>query len=88
MRQSYCTVSESSLIRSLSFEQSLAELEKAVQRLEEGDLSMDDALASYEKGIRRLKQCYELLAAAERKIAILVGADEDGNASTQPFPED
>ena len=48
----------------LTFEQSLADLEKIVQELEDGELSMDDALASYEVGIGRLKRCYQLLDAA------------------------
>ena len=69
----------------LTFEQSLADLEKIVHELEEGDLSMDDALASYEVGIGRLKRCYQLLDAAEKKVQELIRVDADGNAKTTTF---
>ena len=69
----------------LSFEQSLADLEKIVRELEEGELTMDDALASYEVGIGRLKRCYQLLDAAEKKVQTLIGVDEQGNAQMKPF---
>lgn len=69
----------------LPFEQALADLEAIVHRLEEGELSMDEALASYECGIGRLKRCYQLLQAAETKVQLLSGVDEEGNAVTEPF---
>lgn len=72
----------------LTFEQSLAELEEIVRRLEEGELTMDEALSAYEKGIGRLKRCYRLLDAAEQKIAVLTGVDADGNPVTEPFAQD
>ena len=71
----------------LTFEQSLADVEKIVRELEEGELSMDDALASYEVGINRLKRCYQLLDAAEKKVSQLIDVDEDGNAKTKAFRE-
>lgn len=71
----------------LSFEQSLADLEKIVQELEDGELSMEDALASYEVGIGRLKRCYQLLDAAEKKVEQLISVDADGNAKTKSFTE-
>ena len=71
----------------LSFEQSMADLEQIVRELEEGELSMDDALASYEVGIGRLKRCYQLLDAAEKKVELLISVDEDGNARTKAFTD-
>ena len=71
----------------LTFEQSLADLEKIVQELEDGELSMDDALASYEVGIGRLKRCYQLLDAAEKKVEQLISVGADGNAKSKPFTE-
>ena len=79
--------SKSTEEESLSFEQSLADLEKIVQELEDGELSMDDALASYEVGIGRLKRCYQLLDAAEKKVEQLISVDDDGNANTKSFVE-
>jgi exodeoxyribonuclease VII small subunit len=69
----------------LTFEQSLAELERIVRHLEDGQVGLEGALAHYEKGIGLLKRCYGLLSQAEQRIALLTGLDEDGRAITQPF---
>ena len=67
------------------FEQALAELETIMHALEEGKLGLAEGLARYERGIALLKQCYELLENAERKIELLCGVDAEGNPITQPF---
>ena len=69
----------------LTFEQSLAELERIVRELEDGQLGLEDALAHYEKGIGLLKQGYGLLSKAEQRILLLTGMDEKGEATTAPF---
>ena len=71
----------------LNFEGSLAELEGVVHDLEEGQLGLTEALARYEQGVKHLKQCYQLLEAAERKIEVLTGVADDGTASTEPLEE-
>lgn len=68
-----------------SFEQSLAELEQIVRQLEEGQLGLAESLASYELGVKRLKECYELLERAERRIELLERVDADGEPVTRPF---
>ena len=70
------------------FEESLAEVEKVVHDLEEGRLGLGEALARYEQGVKHLKQCYQLLEEAERKIELLVGMEEDGTPITEPFDVD
>ena len=70
------------------FEESLAEVEKVVHDLEEGRLGLGEALARYEQGVKHLKQCYQLLEDAERKIELLVGVEEDGTPITEPFDID
>ncbi len=65
-----------------TFEVSLAELEKIVRRLEEGDLPLDESLELFEKGVRLSRECRERLNQAERRIEILL-RDEDGNATLQ-----
>jgi exodeoxyribonuclease VII small subunit len=69
----------------LSFEQALAELEKIVRDLEDGQTGLDDALQRYEEGVALLKRCYGQLRAAERRILELTGKDADGNPVTRPF---
>jgi exodeoxyribonuclease VII small subunit len=72
----------------LSFEQSLERLEEIVHLLEEGDLGLSEAMLRYEEGVKLLRQSYELLERAERKIELLSGVDTEGNPVTQPFDDE
>lgn len=58
--------------KSNSFEKSLAELEKIVQQLEQGDLPLDDAMQAFEQGIRLTRNCQQQLESAEQKVRILL----------------
>lgn len=51
-----------------SFEDSLKRLEKIVESLESGEISLDDAVDLYEEGIRLSKECSERLKATELRI--------------------
>jgi exodeoxyribonuclease VII small subunit len=62
----------------LTFEQALAELERVVRDLEDGQLGLEDALARYEAGIGLLKRCYGQLQGAEQRILQLTGVDAEG----------
>ena len=55
-----------------SFEDSLAELEKIVNKLEDGDLPLEESLELFEKGVRLSRECQERLNLAERRIEILL----------------
>lgn len=68
-----------------NFEQALLQLEAIVRQLEDGDVGLAEALARYETGIGLLKQCYNLLERAERRIELLCGVDAQGNPVTEPF---
>lgn len=54
-----------------NFEQSLAQLEDVVQRLERGDLPLEEGLASFEEGVRLSRQCQEQLDVVEKRVASL-----------------
>lgn len=69
----------------LSFEQSLAELDRVVRDLEDGQLGLEDALARYEAGVGLLKRCYGQLRQAEQRILLVTGTDADGRPLIQPF---
>jgi exodeoxyribonuclease VII small subunit len=71
----------------LSFEQSLAELEQIVAKLEGGKLGLGDSLAAYEQGISRLNGCYQLLQHAERRIELVQSLDAEGRAKTAPLDD-
>ena len=49
----------------LDFEQSLAELQQLVERLEGGELSLEESLSAFEQGIRLTRDCQGALGQAE-----------------------
>lgn len=55
------------------FEASLEALEKIVQRLEGGELSLDESLLAFEEGVRLSKLCHQRLDEAEQKVEVLLG---------------
>ncbi len=55
-----------------SFEESMADLEKIVRRLEAGDISLDDSLSEFEKGVSLLKDCEKKLDEAKGKVEQLI----------------
>ncbi len=71
----------------LTFEQALTRLESLVHDLEEGHIGLAEGLARYEEGIKLLRQCYELLENAERRIELLSKLGAAGEALTEPFDE-
>lgn len=56
----------------LKFEEALKKLEKIVQDLENGDLSLDEALKKYQEGIELSRICNLRLDNAKKKIDILM----------------
>jgi exodeoxyribonuclease VII small subunit len=57
----------------LSFEKALAELEKIVERMESGDLSLEQALASHKRGLELARFCQQRLEAAQQQVKVLEG---------------
>jgi exodeoxyribonuclease VII small subunit len=53
------------------FEGALAELERIVKALEDGDLSLERSLELYERGVALSRFCHQTLEAAERRIEVL-----------------
>ncbi len=51
-----------------TFEQLYQELEKTVEKLEAGNLSLDESLALYERGMQLARQCSEQLDRAELRL--------------------
>lgn len=59
------------------FETAIEDLEKVVERLESGELSLEDSLAAFEDGIRLVKFCNQKLTEVEKKIELLM-KDKEG----------
>ncbi len=58
------------------FEKSLQELEKLVEKMEQGDLSLEASLEHFEKGVQLSRTCQQALREAEQKVEILMQKDE------------
>ena len=67
---------ESPIVPPSNFEQSLAQLEALVAKLESGDLPLDQALASFEQGVRLTRECQGALSAAQQKVQVLLQRGE------------
>jgi exodeoxyribonuclease VII small subunit len=70
-----------------TFEQSLAELEDIVGKLESGDLPLEDSLELFEKGIKLSRECRSRLTNAERRIEILMKEADGSFAAKEIDPE-
>jgi exodeoxyribonuclease VII small subunit len=71
----------------LTFEAALQRLGDIVHSLEDGDVGLNEALERYEEGVKLLRQSYDLLQRAERRIELLSGVDAEGNPITKPFDD-
>jgi exodeoxyribonuclease VII small subunit len=58
----------------LQYEDALAELERLVQSMEDGQLPLDQLIDSYRRGAELLELCRSRLAAVEQQVKVL----EDG----------
>ena len=67
------------------FDAILARLRQVVQQLESGELSLEQSLAVYEEGVQLARKGQQQLAAAEKRVEILVSAS--GGIETVPFDE-
>lgn len=55
-----------------NFEEQLTALERVVERLERGELSLDESVRLFEEGVKLSDACKQELEAAEGKIQVLV----------------
>lgn len=55
-----------------SFEESIVELEKIVNELENGNLSLDEGMKKFEEGMKTSKYCAEILDKTEKKIVTIL----------------
>lgn len=72
------------------FESAIAELEKIVKQLEDGDLPLDTSLKLFERGVELSRYCHDQLGAAQKRIEVLTerGDLKDGTALISPDDTD
>jgi exodeoxyribonuclease VII small subunit len=51
-----------------TFEQSLTELEKIVEKVERGEIGLEESIEQYAQGMQLIKYCRDILDQAEKRI--------------------
>lgn len=54
-----------------SLEQSLAEITKLIDKMEQGEVTLEQSLHDFERGVTLVKHCQKILQDAEQKVNIL-----------------
>ncbi len=70
-----------------SFEENMAQLEKIVEELETGNLTLEKALKRFEEGMTLSRACFEKLDETEKKISLLI-KQQNGSVKKVPFASD
>ena len=65
-------------IDNLSYEEAFEKLQKIIQLLEDGNVSLDDSIKYYEQGILLKNYCEKKLQNAEMKIRTVINKPEHG----------
>ena len=71
---------ESKLSNNTDFEASLLELEKIVEKLEGGEISLDESIKLFEKGMELSNDCRKTLNTARQKIITLTEAEKEAES--------
>ena len=63
--------------KNTDFEKSLDELEKIVEELQNGDISLDESIKLFERGIKLTSLCRKTLETARQKITSLTKEEQE-----------
>ena len=78
---------ENSDVRSMSFEDALAELERIVRGLEEGSAKLEESIIAYERGIALQRHCDAKLQEAQTRVERIV-LGRNGAVAAEPVSFD
>ncbi len=62
-------------IQKLTFEEAMRELEKLVDGLDKGDISLDEAIAAYDRGSQLKDYCQKKLNEAKMKVETIQSSE-------------
>ena len=62
-------------LEKLNFEEAIKELEKLVDSLDKGDVSLDEAIAAYDRGSQLKDYCQKKLHDAKMKVETIQSSD-------------
>ena len=51
-----------------TFEEALTELEKIVEKVEQGEIGLEESIEKYAQGMQLIKHCRDILDQAEKRI--------------------
>jgi len=69
------------------FEEALAELERVVRQLEEGDIPLEESLTAFERGVALVRLLHSRLDSVQARIEELT-RNERGNLALEPLEEE
>ena len=73
-------------LEKLTFEEAMHELEKLVDSLDKGDVSLDEAIAAYDRGSKLKDYCQKKLHEAKMKVENIQSSDNIDIISEKPSP--
>jgi len=68
-----------------TFEEDLKRLQKIVEELGSGKITLGESLKKYEEGVKIAQSCSQTLAEAQRKVELLM--KKDGKFSLEKFDD-
>ena len=68
--------------KELTIEQSFAEIEEILNKLESNEVTLEDSFLLYQSGMQQINHCNDLMNAVEQKVQIL-----NSNGELETFEE-
>jgi len=72
------------IVKKFDFEKALEELEKIVEKLEEGNVPLEESITLFEKGKALCNQCIAKLTEVEKRISVII-EKEKGSVEIKDF---
>ena len=72
--------------KSYPFEASIEKLQKLVEKMEDGDLTLEESSKVFEEGVKLTRECQQALVDAEQKVRVLM--EEGGEVTSTDFEVD
>ena len=73
-------------LEKMTFEEAIKELERLVDSLDKGDVSLDEAIAAYDRGSQLKDYCQNKLHEAKMKVETIQSTDNIDTTSEKSSP--
>ena len=74
------------ILDKMTFEDAMRELEKLVDSLDKGDVSLDEAIAAYDRGSQLKDHCQKKLNEAKMKVETIQASDSTNSTPDKLTP--